>query len=64
MIVTEAQLIVDITRGHEVVVMGADKWAQVDDPAWYGGDATAGDAAPAALSDLALVPSGLREGND
>jgi predicted RNA-binding protein with PIN domain len=47
--VTDAQLIADIASGYDVVVMGADKWAQVRDPAWYGGDATARDAALAAL---------------
>jgi predicted RNA-binding protein with PIN domain len=47
--VTDAQLIADIAAGYDVVVMGADKWAQVRDPAWYGGDPTARDAALAAL---------------
>ncbi len=47
--VTDAQLIADIASGYDVVVMGADKWAQVRDPAWYGGDPNARDAALAAL---------------
>ncbi|HEY5172475.1 MAG TPA: NYN domain-containing protein [Acidimicrobiia bacterium] len=47
--VTDAQLIADIASGYDVVVMGADKWAQVRDPAWYGGDAAARDAALASL---------------
>jgi len=34
-IVTEQQLVADIATGYDVVVMGADKWAQVNDPAWY-----------------------------
>ncbi len=34
-VVTDAQLIVDVARGYDVVVMGADKWAQVNDPSWY-----------------------------
>src|SRR5205814_5038461 len=46
--VTDAQLIADIASGYDVVVMGADKWAQVRDPAWYGGE-TARDAALASL---------------
>ena len=37
LIVTEAQLIADIAEGYDVVVVGADKWAQISDPAWYGG---------------------------
>ena len=47
--VTDAQLIADIASGYDVVVMGADKWAQVRDPQWYGGDPTARDTALAAL---------------
>ena len=47
-IVTDAQLITDIAAGYDVVVMGADKWAQVRDPAWYDGSAAARDAALAA----------------
>lgn len=34
-VVTDARLIVDIARGYDVVIMGADKWAQVNDPDWY-----------------------------
>ena len=36
-VVTEAQLITDIADGYDIVVMGADKWHQVNDPAWYNG---------------------------
>ena len=34
--ITDAQLITDIARAYDAVVMGADKWRQVNDPAWYG----------------------------
>ena len=34
LIVTQHQLIADIATGYDVVVMGADKWAQVNDVAW------------------------------
>jgi nicotinic acid mononucleotide adenylyltransferase/predicted RNA-binding protein with PIN domain len=34
-VVTDAQLIADIAAGYDAVVMGADKWAQVRDSAWY-----------------------------
>lgn len=54
--VTDAQLIADIASGYDVVVMGADKWAQVRDPAWYGGDPAARDAAVAALPRVLVVP--------
>ena len=55
-IVTDARLITDIARGYDVVVMGADKWAQVRDPAWYGDDADARDAAVAALPRVLVAP--------
>jgi hypothetical protein len=55
-VVTSAQLIADIAAGYNVVVMGADKWAQVNDPSWYGDDPAERDAAIAALPALALAP--------
>ena len=55
-VVTEAQLIVDIAEGYHLVVMGADKWSQVNDPAWYEGDAVARDNALARLPTVALAP--------
>ena len=54
-VVTDAQLVADIARGYDVVVMGADKWAQVNDPAWYDSPA-ARDAALAALPRVLVVP--------
>jgi nicotinic acid mononucleotide adenylyltransferase/predicted RNA-binding protein with PIN domain len=54
--ITDAQLIADIAAGYDVVVMGADKWAQVRDPAWYGGDATARDRALASLPRVLVAP--------
>jgi nicotinic acid mononucleotide adenylyltransferase len=47
-VVTDAQLIADIAAGYDAVIMGADKWAQVMDPAWYD-SALARDAAVARL---------------
>jgi hypothetical protein len=32
---TDDRLLVDIASGYDVLVMGADKWAQVRDPVWY-----------------------------
>ena len=55
LIVTEHQLIADISAGYSVVVMGADKWHQVNDVRWYA-DAGARDAAIASLPGLALAP--------
>src|SRR4051794_13516548 len=31
------RLVADIARDYDVVVLGADKWHQLLDPAWYGG---------------------------
>lgn len=53
--VTDAQLLVDIAEGYDVVVMGADKWAQINDVAWYD-DAAARDRAIAALPEPVVVP--------
>ena len=52
--VTDDQLLVDIARGYNALIVGADKWAQVRDPAWYGSVA-ARDAAVAALPPRVLV---------
>jgi hypothetical protein len=54
--VTEERLLVDIARGFDVLIMGADKWAQVNDPRYYKDSAAARDAAVAALPELAIVP--------
>lgn len=55
-VVTDAQLITDIAVGYDLVVMGADKWAQVRDPAWYEGSVAARDAALARLSRVLVAP--------
>jgi len=55
-VVTDAQLIADIAAGYDAVVMGADKWAQVRDPAWYGDDAAARDDALARLPRVLVAP--------
>lgn len=53
--VTDDRLIVDVAAGYDVVVLGADKWAQVRDPAWYPSTA-ARDAALAELPHVLVVP--------
>jgi hypothetical protein len=55
-VVTDAQLIADVATGYDVVVMGADKWVQVVDPAFYGGSMEARDAAVARLPTVAIAP--------
>jgi nicotinate-nucleotide adenylyltransferase len=55
-VVTDRQLITDIAVGYDAVVMGADKWAQVRDPAWYGGGVAARDEALARLPRVLVAP--------
>jgi hypothetical protein len=55
-VVTGARLIVDAAAGYDAVVMGADKWGQVNDPAWYGGSVAARDAALARLPRVLVAP--------
>jgi hypothetical protein len=46
----------DIAVGYDLLVMGADKWHQIQDPIFYGGDAALRDSALARLPELAIVP--------
>ena len=48
-------LIADLADGYDVIVVGADKWAQVLDPVWYGGS-DARDEALGRLPVVALAP--------
>jgi len=57
--VTERQLIADIAEGFDAVIMGADKWQQVNDVAYYA-DAAHRDAAIACLPTVVVAErSGL-----
>ncbi len=53
--VTEHSLLVDIADGYDVLVMGADKWHQIQEVAWYRDEADR-DAAMARLPELAVAP--------
>ncbi len=55
-VVTDRRLLVDIARGYDVLILGADKWEQVLDPAFYGDSIPAMKAAVAALPHLAVAP--------
>ena len=55
-VVTDHQLIAEVAEGYDVVVMGADKWAQILDPAFYSGSIEARDAAVARLPTVAIAP--------
>ncbi len=54
-VVTDAQLLVDIARGYDLLIVGADKWAQIHEPRWYD-TPEARDRALAALPPTAVVP--------
>jgi len=56
LVVTDAQLIVDIAAGYDVVIMGADKWHQIQDPVFYNNSVTERDRAMRALPALAVAP--------
>lgn len=53
--VTGAKLLVDVAAGYDIVVMGADKWAQVVDPAWYGDSEARRDEALRRLPTAAVA---------
>ncbi len=51
---TEHQLIADIASGYDVVIMGADKWMQVNNVSYYG-SIEARDAALSRLPDVVVA---------
>jgi len=53
--VTDARLLADVAAGYDVLVVGADKWAQVLDPGWYGAPGAL-DAALTRLPRVAVAP--------
>jgi hypothetical protein len=53
--VTDDRLLADIARGYDVLVVGADKWAQVNDVAWYS-SVEARDDAVRSLPRVLVVP--------
>ena len=55
-VVTEAQLLVDIATGYDVLILGADKWHQVLDVQYYGNSVAARDDAVRRLPTLAIAP--------
>ena len=54
--VTDDRLIADIADGYDICVIGADKWHQLHDPAFYDGSVDARDDALARLPTLAIAP--------
>lgn len=53
--VTDAQLLVDVAAGYDVLVVGGDKWHQLHDARYYGSDAARDDAL-GRLPQLAVAP--------
>ena len=53
---TEQQLLSDIAEGFDVLIMGADKWHQINDPVWYDNDPDKRDVAVGRLPELAIAP--------
>ena len=56
-VVTELRLIADIASGYDVVVMGADKWHQINDPVFYDSESHR-DEAIESLPTLAVATRG------
>ena len=54
--VTDSQLLADIAVGYDLLVMGADKWHQIQDPIFYQDDPALRDLALSTLPKLAIVP--------
>jgi hypothetical protein len=54
--ITDQQLIADLAAGYDAVVLGADKWLQINDPSWYSGSPSSRDQTLARLPRLLLVP--------
>ena len=52
---TTSRLLVEICDGYDVLVVGADKWEQLLDPAWYG-STSARDEALARLPRVVVAP--------
>ena len=59
-VVTDEQLLVDIARGYDLLIIGADKWTQIQEIQWYGSP-EARDRALSGLPPTAVVP---RVGHD
>jgi hypothetical protein len=53
--VTDRRLISEVAIGYDAVVIGADKWLQIVDPAWYDHSVAARDAAVAGLPRVLVV---------
>jgi nicotinic acid mononucleotide adenylyltransferase len=55
---TDARLLADVADGYDVLIVGGDKWAQLVDPAWYGGSELARDEAVRRIRRLVVARRG------
>jgi nicotinic acid mononucleotide adenylyltransferase len=53
---TRGGLLASLAAGYDALVLGADKWAQLLDPAWYAGSVERRDQALASLPRLLVAP--------
>ncbi len=53
--VTDQRLLADIAQNFDLMILGADKYHQIQDPRWYGGEAER-DAAMERLGPVAVAP--------
>jgi hypothetical protein len=53
---TRHRLLADIAEGYDALVVGADKWGQLLDPAWYGDSIVERDRNLARLPTVLVVP--------
>jgi hypothetical protein len=54
--VTDRQLLADIAKGYDLLIMGADKWHQIHDPKFYSDDLGKRDDAINSLPQVAVAP--------
>ncbi len=54
-VVTDAQLLADVADGYDVVIMGADKWHQINELRWYTDEAER-QRSLGRLPELAIAP--------
>jgi len=61
---THHRLLVDIADGYDALIVGADKWAQLIDPAWYGGSVLQRDLSLGRLPTVFVVSRPPHPGPD
>jgi nicotinic acid mononucleotide adenylyltransferase len=54
--ITKHSLLTDLSQGFDWLIMGADKWHQINELRWYNKDAAQRDVAVAALPPVAIAP--------